>query len=117
MEKKYNPDNILLGTYARFLFNDEIYNYEIFIKIKKSKECYRIKSERNKPISLWKGICTGSNWRLIQDSQVLFSDKDLLGEVYIQHNKEEMIRNKAYLVRKIIKKYKNYEEFWKDVER
>lgn len=117
MEKKYDPNNILVGIWAESLFKDEVHNYEIFIEIKESNnQCYRIIAEEKKSAQLLEGACSGSNWRK-RKREILFENKDLLGKVYVWHKRKEEINGKPKLIYRKIKSFESYNEFWNKIKR
>lgn len=110
MEKKYNPDNILMGTHGRYFMrpkykDSEVHDYKVFIEVNKSNnECYQICAQDNKRIILSRGICYGKSWTE-KKSEYLFNDRNLLGKVHVVFKG------------KIIETYPNYDDFWNKIKR
>jgi hypothetical protein len=116
MEEKYNPYHLVSQVWGKFWANPEhqhskIEDYSIFIRIKQNEiECYQIRI--TKAGSLWKGFTSGTTWRLIQDEEELFKNKDLLGAVNVE------FRNKPIKINdKVLEPFPNYDYFWNYITR
>lgn len=116
MEEKYDPLQIVSHVWGKFRalpehLDSQVEDYSIFIKIKQSEnEYYLIRS--SKYGHLWKGILSGTDWRMITDTEELSENKDLLGTVHIKfRNNPIRINNKP------LEPFPNYDFFWNYITR
>ena len=111
MEEKYNPLQIASHVWGKFWALPEhnpskIEDYSIFIQIKQTEnEFYLIRVTKSG--FLWKGFKSGTSWRLIQDEEELFRNKDLLGAVHVMFRDMPVIINN-----KELEPFPNYNFFW-----
>ena len=119
MEKKYNPEHIIMGAWSTCRIipaysKSKPHNLNIFIEIRgEIDKWFHINiTKEGDPVNLWRGHFVGADktisglifhGREQKDSEILFKKKGSLGKVYIK-----------YKMSKIIKEYLSYEEFWKD---
>lgn len=116
MEEKYDPFHIISHVWGKFHGLPEhreakIEEYSVFVEIMYSKkECYLIKAgEEN---FLWKGACSGTQWRAINERKELYDKRDFLRSVNIRFR-----NNPIAIENKILEPFPNYDFFWNYISR
>ena len=120
VEGKYNPIKIHTYNWGNFIMltdyrNSKPHNFDIFIEIKGryDKWFHIYKDGENSPVVSARGSFSGKSnsisgknfrGRAQKKSEVLSRDKNLLGKVYVRFKNA-----------KIVRQYREYEEFWGDV--
>jgi hypothetical protein len=111
MEEKFNPLHAASCVFAKFWMlpdhqGGELADYSIFIEIKQSENmCYLIRPTKSG--YLWKGILSGTKWKLITNFEELNENKDLLGAVHIKFRDKPIEINNNPL-----EPFPNYGLFW-----
>ena len=111
MEEKYSPLQVASRVWGKFWAFPEhnpsrIEDYSVYIQIKQSgNEFYMIRVTKSG--FLWKGFKSGTSWRLIQDEEELFKNKDILGAVHVRFRELPIMIND-----KELEPFPNYNFFW-----
>jgi L-rhamnose mutarotase len=88
VEDQYNPVYVISNVWGKFRAllehqNSQVEDYSIFIETKQSEnEGYLIKYGND--AFLWRGTISGTRWRVIQEPEELYENRNFLGKVHIK---------------------------------